>query len=301
MRAFPLHDLSHIFFSGSELAASDGRAVKPRGAARSGAAPSFARRESTESSAEPDPLVRWLLEQVGVDAQIYRASPLVRRLPACLRQLRSDGPASAQALLQRRAELVPLALDALLIGVSEFFRDAAVFDHLQRVVLPELLRPGRPLRVCSVGSSAGQELYSLAILLAEAGALDGAQLLGVDCRPEAVARASRGVFPSLEGLPSAFREKYFRADAEGWAAIEPLRRALAWETSDLFAWKNSEPWDLILFRNVAIYLTEQHTCRAWEKLTAQLAPGGCIVTGKAETPPRHLQLHRSAHSVYRKP
>ena len=60
------------------------------------------------------------------------------------------------------------------------------------------------------------------------------------------------------------------------------------------------PWDVILFRNVAIYLNPEHTVGLWERLAEQLRPGSVLVTGKAERPPAGLPLRRLFPCIYLK-
>jgi chemotaxis protein methyltransferase CheR len=243
-----------------------------------------------------------MLQKAGLDMCVYRPSVLQRRLPACLRQLRVACPESARGLLERRPELLTSALDAILIGVSGFFRDAPVFGQLETAVLPALLR-GRPgLRVCSVGVSGGQELYSVAMLLAELGGLGESELTGIDCREDAVARAARAEFRSEEmaGVGPGRRERFFRPENGCWRIRPDLRRRIRWERADLFSFADEGPWDLLLFRNVSIYFAAAHAVRAWARLVARLAPGGVLVTGQAEAPPPSLGLLRIAPSIYRK-
>ena len=90
--------------------------------------------------------------------------------------------------------LVPKALESLLIGTTEWFRDEPVFEQLEKQVLPMLLHRTDNLRVWSAGASEGLELYSLAVLLAKCGRLSGSHLLGSDCRVEAIDRAERGIY-----------------------------------------------------------------------------------------------------------
>ena len=87
----------------------------------------------------PDPFISWLLEQAGLDPAAYRAQAMNRRVAACLRQLRVPSAAAARALLEERPNLLPRVINTILIGVTEFFRDRLVFDHLRRVSLPELI------------------------------------------------------------------------------------------------------------------------------------------------------------------
>jgi chemotaxis methyl-accepting protein methylase len=180
---------------------------------------------------------------------------------------------------------MPRALDALLIGVTEFFRDAAVFASLRDDVLPALARTGRPLRVWSAACSTGAELYSVAMLLAESGRLAGARLLGTDCRPGAVGSARSGRYSAAEvkRIPAALAGRYLRPEGDGFRIALP-EADIRWRTADLGRSVEPGPWDLILFRNTAIYMEPAAAGRVWAALAQVLAPGGALVTGRAERP-----------------
>ncbi len=268
--------------------------------------PESARGEELDS---PKPFLAWLFSKAGLDAGAYRSKGLERRLAACLRSLHASSTEAAQALLERDPELVPKAVDAVLIGVSGFFRDEAVFEYLRRAVLPELLR-GRPgLRVFSAGCSGGQELYSIGLLLDELGALKDSYLLGVDCRPEAIALAKAGSFRlnELETVPPRFRDQYF--------LVQGARAGIALAQKPNFSWRvenvlenspgserlgDADPWDLILFRNLAIYLKPESALNLWRTLSRGLRPGGVLVTGKAERPPDGLPFRRVFPCIFEK-
>ena len=225
-----------------------------------------------------------------------------RRLPACLRQLRVNSGDSARELLECHPELIPVVLNTALIGVSEFFRDQPVFEYLEKIVVPTLGRMGRPLRVCSAGVSGGQEIYSVAMLLAEAGVLVESVLRGVDCRPDAITRAKEGIYGNgdMSGITTARRDRFFQLIDTRWAVRPELKARIEWRVNDLLDFEAGEVCDLILFRNVAIYFNEPHGTEAWTRLCTQLVPGGFIVTGKAERAPASLPLVRVGPSVYRK-
>jgi chemotaxis protein methyltransferase CheR len=300
-------DLSHIYFAGRERPATAvglyGSPSQRIGAlhARIPAklvppARSAFREDATTGL---DPFLSWLLRSVDLKPEVYRNNALQRRLPACLRALRVPSTDRARSLLQTRPELIATALDSLLIGVSEFFRDPAVFDRLHAEVLPSLLGRKPGLRVLAVGVSQGQELYSVAMLLAELGAIDSCELVGIDCRPDAISRAEFGAYSDaeLQGMKPFWRDKYFRQVGPHWLLIDPLRRAARWRLTDLRHCQG-EVWDVILFRNVAIYLAEDAARSAWEQFTTQLSPGGVLITGKSERPFRELPLQRLAPCVY---
>lgn len=249
----------------------------------------------------PGALPSWLLTRAGLDPAAYRGAPLDRRVNACLRALRADVDASARAHIEADPSLQHVALSALLIGVSTFFRDAAVFDAIASGVVASLReRPG-PIRVLSVGCSNGAELYSVAMLLADAQLLERAWLLGTDCRADAVARAREGVFrpEDVIDLPPALRARHFDAVRGGWRIAAPLRRRTTWEAADATRTLPAGPWDLVLCRNLVIYLQSDAAARLFRGIAASLAPGGHLVIGKAERPPAGLPLVPAGRCIYR--
>ncbi|MET0263944.1 MAG: CheR family methyltransferase, partial [Rariglobus sp.] len=255
------------------------------------------------SDGEPlDPLMAWMLSQAGLEPSAYRSSAIQRRVSACLRRLRVNSADAARDLLTRQPEMLPFALNTMLIGVSEFFRDEAVFDYLKNSVLPDLLETRDGLRVCSFGVSGGQELYSVAMLLTECGALAQSTLQGIDCRADAIQRACEGVYGAddIAGVAPARRERFFQPSGGRWAVSPVLKKRIQWIVEDLFTGAADRECDLILFRNVAIYFNETHSAEAWRRLCSQLVPGGILVTGRAEKPPASLPLTRLAPSIYRK-
>lgn len=242
-------------------------------------------------------LARW----GGVDLDRYRATALYRRLPACLRFLRLRTPDEALAAMERKPELARALLNVVLLGVTEFFRDMPVFERLRAEVLPVLRARRQRLRVWSAACSAGQELYSLGMLLADADMLAGVELLGTDCRAAALAEAEAGRFAraAVEPLPGAWR-RHFVDEGSTVQMVEGLRTAIRWKEADLLVAVEPGPWDLILWRNMAIYLEPAVADRVWLRLVAELAPGGFLVTGKADHPGTMLPLRRLAPCIYQK-
>ena len=235
-----------------------------------------------------------LFARVGLGVRHYKLEMLQRRLPACLRALRASNVAHARSILRRSPHLAWPAIGAVVIGVTSFFRDAAVFDALRRVVLPLLVGhcrvAGRPLRVWSAGCSDGAELYSVAMLLDECGALAGGrcELVGTDCRPGAVAAAASGVYdpPAVRGVPHRLLVRYFDYDGGQYRVCAALQDAVRWRVADLLDPASSPPgpFDLVLCRNLAIYLQPEATAALWARLQSALRPLGVLALGKAERP-----------------
>lgn len=238
-----------------------------------------------------------LFRAAGLDARHYRGRALARRLPACLRTLQARSPAEGSARIAAEPSLARAAVSSVLLGVTEFFRDAPVFRYLEEIVLPGTCAMNRRPRIWSVACSEGQELYSVAMLLAAQQRLNHCELLGTDCRADAIERAIQGIFP--EDRPGPSRPRCLPSRLGDLRHMsEEVRAAIAWKQADVFAGVEPGPWNLILCRNFAIYLEPMAAERLWSALTDALAPGGHLVVGKADYPSRHLPLRRIAPGIY---
>jgi chemotaxis protein methyltransferase CheR len=256
----------------------------------------------------------WLFRKANIDVRQYRAETLSRRLPACLRTLRAGNVGVARLAIMRNPGLLHDALNAMLIGVTEFFRDGATFDALAQKVLPELLgRTGARVRVWSVGCSNGAELYSVAMLLSELGVTEGIELLGTDCRIDATRAAAEGFYHphGVTGVSDEKLARYFERvegsdnlklseDAPLWRVKEATRRAVHWRTADVLATVEPGPWDLILCRNAAMYLRPSAAADLWERLSNVMTRGGYLVLGKAERPSGISRLVSIGQYLYRR-
>jgi chemotaxis methyl-accepting protein methylase len=257
----------------------------------------------SQLSTEEETFIRSLFACAGLDAGAYRPESLRRRLQACLRAVRAASILDARRALGKNPALVPVAINAMVIGVSSFFRDAAVYDQIAFNVLPSLFRSNKsPARVWSVGCSEGQELYSVAILLAELGLLDGCYLLGTDCRGEAIHRARDGYYDAaaLRSVPQPWVEKYIHRQGDRWRIVPGLRTAVQWRTADVTRIQEPGVWDLILCRNMAMYLRPEASGKLWEMFERALRPGGYLIMGKAERPINAKRLSPVGPCLFRR-
>lgn len=272
-------------------------------------------RRAIPESLHPDEtaFIRWLFDRAGLEARSYRNETLRRRLRACLRALRTQSPGEARRLLQQRPDMIPLAVNAIVIGVTSFFRDSAVFDQLTYQALPFLASGAAKTapRVWSVGCSSGEELYSVAILLAEMGVLHQSILLGSDCRSDAIRQARQGLFDAaaLKHVPPQWVDRYFCPEVEKkydrhnpsrYQVRDELRDAVQWRTADITRVREPGVWDLILCRNMAMYFQSDASGQLWEALEEMLRPGGYLVLGKAERPTGARRLSWVGPCIYRR-
>ena len=288
-------DLAHIRFEGSH---TNRVPLGPHVLVRH---PSLARRRSP-SRDEPvaGGLPARILSQHGLDPARYRHRPLERRIGACLRALGVSSEVAAWERVESDRAAQAVALNTLLIGVSSFFRDAAVFEVIRTTVVDVLKRLGRPPRVWSVGCSTGAELYSVAMILEQEGLLDGAELLGTDCRADAIWSAREGVFERdhVANLDGRTRDRYFERTCATWRIASSLRNHTRWQVADATRVKPPGIWDLVLCRNLVIYLHEPAGRTLLQDIASALAPGGFLVVGRAERPPDSRGLRAVGTCTY---
>lgn len=192
----------------------------------------------------------------------------------------------------REAELDRLAVQ-LTNNETYFFRERHHFDIVVKHVVPglrEALRT-RPLRVLSAGCSSGEEPYSLAIALGEAGLeLRGItwQIEGCDLNRDRLARARAGMYQagSLRACSEEERGRFFEERGGAYLLRERFRRRVSFFEANLAepgALAGRGPYDVILCRNLLIYFDPQGFDRTVRLLGAALAPGGYLLLGHSES------------------
>jgi chemotaxis protein methyltransferase CheR len=196
-------------------------------------------------------------------------------------------------VMGKEPSLSQQVVEALLNNETYFFRDRAPFDLIARYALPELAKrrdKSRRIRIWSAGCSTGQEVYSLAMLFAEdPNAWRGwtIDILGTDVSTSCVDRARNGAYTQFEiqrGLGINQMIKWFEESADGWRAVEALRKPVRFQVHNLL-----EPpphpggFDIVLCRNVLLYLSPDKRTLAFERLVASMAEDGWLMLGAGET------------------
>ncbi|HET9727137.1 MAG TPA: protein-glutamate O-methyltransferase CheR [Gemmatimonadales bacterium] len=174
-----------------------------------------------------------------------------------------------------------------------FFRETHQFDLLVNHVIPErraALR-GRPFRVLSAGCSSGEEPYSLSIALHNAGlGLAGIswEIDGCDLNLERIARAQEALYPetSLRACDADARRKYFVAEPGGFRLRDKYRANVRLFPTNLMAPNGALGWsvyDVILCRNMLIYVSEEAFGQVIGLFARSLLPGGYLLLGHSES------------------
>jgi len=239
------------------------------------------------ASTAPAVLTALLEARTGQQMASYRAWRLDTALGPLLRDRGLDtlDQLVAQLLGGSEPRLGDEIVDALLNGETSFFRDAAVFEQVADALADQ--PDGRRARVWSAGCSTGQEPLSLAMLLAERGGT-APEIVATDVSERALARARAGRYSQFEiqrGLPVRRMMRWFDAAPDGdWIANAELQRMVVYRRINLAA--DSSPagrFDLILCRNVLLYLSPELKLACFERFARALRPGGTLVLGAGET------------------
>ncbi len=240
-------------------------------------------------------ILRVVCECTGQDLSGYRQSTLSRRIARRRMLSGVDGTAQYLRVLRENPEECRLLFRSLFIGVTSFFRDPEAFAVLRDKVLPALLDgrgTGDQIRIWVAGCSTGEEAYSLAMLVERcrerAGTPCQVKIFATDIDPRAVETARKGVY-SAQGLGRLSAEdlelNFSPAGTPGeesYVVRQRLRERIVFVNHNLLQDPPFLHMDLVVCRNLLIYLTPALQERAVAVLTEALDPGGHLFLGPAE-------------------
>ncbi|MFK7737480.1 MAG: CheR family methyltransferase [Pirellulaceae bacterium] len=229
----------------------------------------------------------------GLDFTQYREGTIERRIERRMQLVRSRNLLDyVQVLRENKQELDVLYRD-LLVEVTEFFRDTQAFERLRDDIIPKLLSAKAGLReefrAWVAGCATGEEAYSIAILLNEE--LEShdhspvVKIFATDIHRSSLEAASAGVYSpeALAGMPTRYREKYFRLHGSLYHVSAELRKMVIFAPHNLVSDPPFTRLDLVTCRNVLIYLKPEVQQRIIALFHFGLRVDGCLMLGSSET------------------
>jgi len=251
--------------------------------------------EALDEGRLPEPMQKinvLLRARTGHDFSAYKPNTIRRRIERRINVHQLKGPLQYLRLLQENSHELDLLFRELLIGVTNFFRDPGAFEALAKAALPGLLAShpdGVPVRVWAPGCSTGEEAYSLAMVLREqmdrAKQQFSAQIFATDLDHKAVEAARGGLYP--EGIARDVRPqrlaRFFVKEEEGYRIKKDIREMVIFAAQNVLKDPPFTKIDLLVCRNLLIYLQREAQERVLSLFHYALKPGGVLFLGTSES------------------
>ncbi len=241
-----------------------------------------------------DKIIILLREQSGHDFSLYKKNTLFRRIERRKGVHQIDKINNYVRFLQENPKEVEILFKELLIGVTSFFRDTAIWEMLKKNVLPSIfdeLPNGYVLRAWVPGCSTGEEAYSLAIVFKEA--LErikdyknlSLQIFATDLDLDAIEKARKGMFSSniTADVSPERLSKFFTVEPEGFRLTNAIREMVVFANQNVIKDPPFTKLDLLTCRNMLIYMEPELQKKMIALFNYSLNPGGIMVLGTAET------------------
>ena len=253
----------------------------------------------TQSALEK--IVILLRERTGNDFSLYKRNTLYRRIERRMGLHQIDTIAAYVRYLRENPQELDLLFKELLIGVTNFFRDPAVWDCLLDKVLPELLArypAGKALRAWVPACSTGEEAYSLAIAFRET--LErikppgrySLQIFATDLDQDAISQARQAVYPAniAADVPVQRLARFFVEDDKGYRVSKAIREMVVFAPQNIIMDPPFTKLDILSCRNLLIYLGPELQKKLIPLFHYALTSSGVLVLGTSETVGSFTQL-----------
>ncbi|NPD45900.1 MULTISPECIES: protein-glutamate O-methyltransferase CheR [unclassified Lentimicrobium] len=247
-------------------------------------------------------IVDFLHQEKGIDFSGYREAMLERRTQKRLLNTKCKNYHEYLNLLIQNPQELDLLIDVYTINVSSFFRNPLSFEILRKEIFPTIIEQKQEesksnIRVWSAGCAKGEEAYSVAILLNEIQdrkkIFNSIYFIATDLDPNALKAAKQAVYTesSIEKIKHGLVKKYFHEKGNAFRLVPIIRDMVQFSSYNLLNIRQKLPpeciygdFDIVLCRNVLIYMNEKEQHVIFEKLYRSLRPNGYLILGEAELP-----------------
>jgi two-component system CheB/CheR fusion protein len=263
--------------------------------------------ETTKDSSALEKIIILLRTQTGNDFLHYKKSTVYRRIERRMNIHQIETIGLYVQYLQENPAEIDILFKELLIGVTNFFRDAPVWELLKDKIIPELIETlpnGQVIRAWIPGCSTGEEAYTLAIVFREA--MDKVKLLknvtlqifATDLDSNAIDKARKGVFPIniVADVSPERLDRFFVKKGENYRINSQIRDMVIFACQNAIKDPPFTKLDLVSCRNLLIYLDADLQKKLLALFHYSLKPGALLLLGTAETNGAQTELFATVDS-----
>lgn len=241
---------------------------------------------------ELEEVVHLIRRQYGYDFRDYARASLQRRVIRCMQKAGCMTAFELKYQLTNDSRFFAWFIESLTVNVTEMFRDPSFYKELRNTVLPKLASYPT-IKIWHAGCSTGEEVFSMAILLHEAGLLNRARLYATDLNPANLARARQGIVPlqNMKEYTANYIQSggindfsmYYTARYENAIIRKEYRKNLVFAVHNLATDQVFNEFQLVCCRNVLIYFNRDLQNRVMTLFGNSLTPRGYMALGMKES------------------
>ncbi|WP_422359602.1 CheR family methyltransferase [Reichenbachiella sp.] len=265
------------------------------------------------SEEEVNSLMIAMKKRYGLDFTNYEPKSLNRGITRLMTKYNMNGMIDLWGRILNDEDFFVNGIDDLLVNLTELFRNPDAWIMIRDEILPQY-RYDREIKIWHAGCSTGEEIYTMAIVLAECDLLRKSKLLATDLSKTALEKARTGSYshaslknylkPFLKMYPDRKLEDYFDY-AESNATIKPqFARNVKFMNHNLVDRKMDQKFDVIFCRNVMIYFDQELKARILSFLNECLNEGGHLILGYYDTMPNQsidiFDVYSNSTRIYKK-
>lgn len=265
-------------------------------------------KDNKNNDAELDMLLQQIYCERGLDFRDYKKSTLKRRIQKRLTASHKSSYEEYAGFLDIHDDEYAKLFNDLLINVTEFFRDPEAWKVIENEVIPDIIlnkKKGDAIKIWSAGCATGEETYTICILLAEK--LGDAikdyeiRIYATDIDEDALTEARRGVYKpeKLKNLSPLLLDKYFTKENDSYRINRSVRQMVTIGRQDLVTDSPISHLDLLICRNVLIYLNNNLQSRLLSRFVYSVNIGGYTFFGKSEKILKGSELFRVVNLGWR--
>jgi chemotaxis protein methyltransferase CheR len=238
-------------------------------------------------------LLEYVEDNMDFETGFYNDAYLDRRITARMRRTDVDEYRAYQRLLERDEGEREALLDSLSINVTGFFRNPEAWEKL-RLVLRDLTENNRRVRIWSAPSADGREPYSVAMLAKDDRQITDrrVEITGTDINPDILEEARAGVYETSQTTnieeelePLSDYSRYVDQNGDTFTVKDSVKEMVTFEHHDLIRGDPKRDFDLVLCRNLLIYIDAEFKTPIFRTIRGSLREDGYLMIGMTETLP----------------